>query len=246
MVQSTPSVRTTWETFVMLYLPPAQIAPWLRRLSAQLDTETGSERQQLVLAQTWDILARRTGNKDYAQLARQTAAKFESVPAGAAYAAFATGTFLEEDGDFAGAQAAYRRALARQPDLADARNNLAELLADHGGDLNEAVDLARQCVKDAPSASYYDTLADILGRAKNYDQALAAIIHATQLEPDNAKWRVHLAQQLAAAGKPEQAKMAIAELDLMTPGAKSLPQNYQTELEALRKQLNGASVTSTH
>jgi hypothetical protein len=38
----------------------------------------------------------------------------------------------------------------------------------------------------------------------------------------------------------------VAELDLMSPGIRSLPDSYQKELEALRKQLNSPSVSSTH
>jgi predicted Zn-dependent protease len=245
-VKSTPSVRSTWQTFVMLYLPPAQAEVWLRKLSAQMDAEKDSGRQQIVLAQSWDILARRTGSQDDAKLARDIVAKMEADPTNGAYAAFAAGTFSEEDGDFVGAQAAYRRALSRQANLTDAKNNLAELLANHGGDIKEAVDLAQQCVKESPTASCYDTLADIQGLAKNYDAALDAITQATQAEPDGAKWRVHLAKLLAEAGKTDQAKLAIAELDLMTPGVKSLPQNYRDELDALRKQLNSPSVSVTH
>jgi predicted Zn-dependent protease len=246
IAQTVPAARSTWQTFIIVYLPPASAEQWLNRLSDQLKTETGSDVAQVVLAQTWDVLARRSGNKAYAQLARQTASQLESNPAAGGYAAFATGNFLEEDGDKAGAEAAYRRALARKPDLTDARNNLAELLADRGGDLTEAIDQARQCVNASPQATYYDTLADILGRAKKYDDALAAMRTAVDIEPDNAKWRVHLAKLLLEARKPDEAKLAVAELDLMTPGVRSLPQNYLQELDNLRKQLNAASVSLTH
>jgi predicted Zn-dependent protease len=106
--------------------------------------------------------------------------------------------------------------------------------------------MARQCIKEAPRAIYYDTLADVLATAKQYDPAIAALQSAVHMEPDNAKWHVNLAKLLATSGKPDQAKLMISELDLMTPGVRSLNDAYRQKLDAVRRQLNSASVSTTH
>jgi tetratricopeptide (TPR) repeat protein len=245
LAQKYPAVQSVWLDFVVNGLPPDMAEQWLNRTATLLNSEPGSEMTQLGLADAWQLMGRRTGNKQFTQNARDLAARLEQVPAVSASAACVSGMLAGEAGDVATAEAAYRRALAKAP-IPDAQNNLAMLLADHGGDLNEAADLARQCVKNQPTANYYDTLAYILGRSKNYDDAVAAERTAMRLQPDNARWHVNLAKLLATSGKSDEAKLLVAELDLMSPGIRSLPDSYQKELEALRKQLNSPSVSSTH
>jgi tetratricopeptide (TPR) repeat protein len=245
VAQKYPPLQPIWLNFVISGLPPAMAEPWLNRTATLLDSETGSEMAQLSLADAWHLLGLRTGNKQYTQNARDLAARLEQVPAVSASAACVAGMLAGESGDIPAAEAAYRRALAKAP-IPDAQNNLAMLLVDHGGDMKEATDLIQQCVKNQPTANYYDTLGYILGQAKNYDQAVVAERMAMRMQPDNARWHVNLAKLLVASGKMDEAKSLLAELDLMTPGIQSLPDNYRHELDALRKQLNGPSVTSTH
>ena len=59
------------------------------------------------------------------------------------------------------AEAAYREAVEALPDNGEARNNLAWILYERGGDLAEAEELARQALALAPpgsEAAYRDTL----------------------------------------------------------------------------------------
>ena len=68
-------------------------------------------------------------------------------------------------GEYDQAEEAYREAAKALPDNAEARNNLAWVLYEQGGDLNEAEELARQAVALAPAGSeaqYQDTLDKIL------------------------------------------------------------------------------------
>ncbi|MBO1076628.1 tetratricopeptide repeat protein [Roseomonas marmotae] len=69
------------------------------------------------------------------------------------------GMAQQEGGDKAGATASYRKALAADPDNLLAMNNLAWLLADGGGDLDEALALASRAVERAPGTpAFLDTL----------------------------------------------------------------------------------------
>jgi Tfp pilus assembly protein PilF len=65
------------------------------------------------------------------------------------------GTLLAKTGETAKARAAYERALALQPDLAEASNDLGALLA-QGGDLNGAIDHFRAALASTPD--YPDAL----------------------------------------------------------------------------------------
>jgi tetratricopeptide (TPR) repeat protein len=244
-VQSNPAIRPAWINFAAGYLPPNLSEQWLTRMGTQMDSEPNSEGGQVDLALAWNILSRRTGDKKYSQMARQIIARLKQNPACGATVLLTDGIFLEEDGDTKGAEDAYRRSVAKE-DNAAAKNNLAMLLVDHGGDLNEAEDLARQCVKARPAATYYDTLADVLATARKYDQALVAMQSAMRLDPSNAKWHVNMAKLLVASGKPEQARVLIADLDLMNPGVRSLDDAHRQELDALRRQLSGPAASASH
>jgi tetratricopeptide (TPR) repeat protein len=244
-VLATPAIRPTWINFIARSLPAPIAEQWLTRMGTQLDSEPASAPTQVDLAVAWDLLSQRSGDKKYGQTARQMIDRLKQNPLTSANALFTSGMFLEEAGDFKGAEAAYRDSLAKGDNPA-AKNNLAMLLVSHGGDLNEAADLAQQCVKASPQATFYDTLADVLAAGKKYDQAVAAMQTALRLEPDNAKWHVNLAKLLVASGKTDQAKLLIAELDLMTPGVRSLNDAYRQDLETLRRKVSGAAASTSH
>lgn len=74
------------------------------------------------------------------------------------------GNLWHQLGDFAGAEQAYRRAIASLPERAEAWNNLAYVLASRGR-RGEAVDAARQAVRLAPADQepYLETLREISG-----------------------------------------------------------------------------------
>lgn len=68
-------------------------------------------------------------------------------------------------GEYDEAVDAYREAVKALPDNGEAKNNLAWVLYEQGGDLNEAEQLARQAVAQAPAgseAAYQDTLDKII------------------------------------------------------------------------------------
>jgi tetratricopeptide (TPR) repeat protein len=137
-------------------------------------------------------------------------------------------------GRTAEAEAAYREALARDPDSADALNNLAWLLYEEGERLPEAAELARRAVaRGGPDVHLaHDTLGRILRAAGDCAGAVAALEAARDSAPaaaaaldalflelalaerdcGDAAWRPRLEDLAASAADPEVAAAARREL----------------------------------
>ena len=174
-------------------------------------------------------------------------ASLEKDPVAGAEAALTAGLFNEEDGDFTAAQASYRLAI-QKGDLPYAKNNLAMLLGHHGGSLSEAVDLAHRCIAANSSgpdaATYYDTLAFLLDKPKQYDQAADAMQTALHMQPSNSRWHVNLARMFFEAGHRDKAQQTLQELEVMTPGVRGLPQEYRDQMDALKRQITAANIAA--
>ncbi|MBS0583922.1 MAG: tetratricopeptide repeat protein [Proteobacteria bacterium] len=89
------------------------------------------------------------------------------------------------DADRAAAEAAYRRALALQPDLSNALNGLSDQLMS-AGRYAEAVDLIRHSLLANPlSAPTHSRLAGVLMSTGRWDEAQAAIRKSLEIQPDS-------------------------------------------------------------
>ncbi|MBK7392805.1 MAG: tetratricopeptide repeat protein [Chloracidobacterium sp.] len=135
----------------------------------------------------------------------------EKKPAAQVYTMI--GILEDGRGNTAEAEANYRKALDIAPDSAIAANNLAWLLADHSGNLDEALQLASGAVaRNQNVAEYYDTLGWVYLKKGLTSPAVEQMKKAVALEESNAKktgttpkpdYRNRLAQALAkAGGKP--------------------------------------------
>ena len=92
-------------------------------------------------------------------------------------------------------------------DFLPAVNNLAYLLAEQNGNLNEALALAgkaKQIDPDDPAIS--DTLGLIYYRKGLYDYAIGELTAAAEKLPDNAVVRYHLGMAYARKGINEKAR----------------------------------------
>src|SRR5439155_20251033 len=77
-------------------------------------------------------------------------------------------------GDLKSAEDLYRRSLKIDADSGDALNNLAYLLLQRNGDLNEAKELVTRAIALAPGiAAFHDTLARIDERLEDREPSLA-------------------------------------------------------------------------
>jgi Flp pilus assembly protein TadD len=117
---------------------------------------------------------------------------------------------LQEIGRNGDAARYLRRVLQLRPGDANMMNNLAYLLADSGGDLKEATDLAQRALRAAPQEiSYRDTLGWIYLKSKQAQIALEIFRNLSEREPKNPEYRYHLAMAQAAKGQVPEAQASL-------------------------------------
>jgi Flp pilus assembly protein TadD len=101
----------------------------------------------------------------------------------------------------------YRAALQIVPDNPTLLNNVAYLLADTGGSLDEALKYARRALQiDSKQPRYSDTLGWIYFKQKLNDSALQVFRTLTASNPDNATFHYHLGMVLLQKGDKNNAK----------------------------------------
>jgi len=135
-------------------------------------------------------------------------------------------------GRYAEAQDAYRTTLKLDPENATAMNNLAYLLAMHGGGLDQALALARGAHARSPEApEVSDTLAVVLMKSGDNASALPLLMDAVGREPLEPLYRTHLAASLG-----QKADRSAREQELLDAlGGEPSEQNGQRITELLRK-----------
>jgi len=119
--------------------------------------------------------------------------------------------YLEIGGNEKAAIADYRHQLAIAPDDPAAMNNLALLLADTGGNLDEALGLVNKARQKVPTnPSFTDTLAWIYVKKNMNDTAVSVLSDLAKKYPHMAEFRYHLGVALLQKGDKQKAK---AELE---------------------------------
>jgi tetratricopeptide (TPR) repeat protein len=119
---------------------------------------------------------------------------------------FQRGALLEKRKSYREAEAAFRAALADDPDHAPTLNYLGYMLADRGERLDEAVDLVEHALKlDPDNGSYMDSLAWAYVRQKKYDIAEPLLRKAVAQLPTNSVVQDHLGDLLWATGRKQEA-----------------------------------------
>lgn len=114
---------------------------------------------------------------------------------------------LGDNGQMGEAQQGFRHVLALQPENADAMNNLAYVLSESGGDLDEALRLVRRALQKSPNEpEFTDTMGCIYLRKKMSATAVQTFNVAVQRRPDNATYRYHLGWALMEKGDKASAK----------------------------------------
>jgi tetratricopeptide (TPR) repeat protein len=120
------------------------------------------------------------------------------------------GMLEDAGGNHAEAEKHYRSALKIAPESAIAANNLAWILAENGGNLDEALTLAQKSVsRNQNSAGFYDTLGWIYFKKGLYAHAVEHLKKAVALDESEAlragktsdpAFRLRLAEALASSG----------------------------------------------
>jgi tetratricopeptide (TPR) repeat protein len=120
------------------------------------------------------------------------------------------GQIYEQRNDPAQAKAAYQKALAVNQDDVIAKNNLAWLLAEQGGNIDVALRLAqeaKQVVPDDPSIS--DTLGWIYVKKQSFGNAIQHLKVSVEKNPKKAIYHYHLGVALFRNGQKAEAKQSL-------------------------------------
>jgi tetratricopeptide (TPR) repeat protein len=129
---------------------------------------------------------------------------------------FAIGNVQEQLGRKAEAVASYRKALTKTPDNPLLLNNLAFLLAETGGNLDEAQQMVSTAIRKAPNLPQLkDTLAWVEVKQHHEAAALQILAALTKEHPDAVTYRYHYAVALIDSGNrsagKDQAETALSE-----------------------------------
>lgn len=128
------------------------------------------------------------------------------------------GMLEESRGNAAEAEKNYRRALEIMPDAPIAANNLAWLITETGGNLDEALTLSQKSVKQIQAAGFYDTLGWVYFKKGLYSPAIEQMKKAVALDetdakkngrPANASYRLRLGTALASTGDKMSARREV-------------------------------------
>jgi len=129
------------------------------------------------------------------------------------------GILEDAGGDTAQAEASYRKALEVAPETPIAANNLAWLIAENSGNLDEALRLATIAVtKNQYVAEYYDTLGYVYLKKDLIAPAVEQLKKAVTLEEENAHrtgatpnpgYRLRLGMALARSGDKTSARREV-------------------------------------
>lgn len=129
----------------------------------------------------------------------------------------ATATFLlaialAKTGRNVEAKAQYESLLKSHPDYFGAMNNLAFLLAETGGDLDQALSLAQRAVQKAPGQpDFSDTIGYVYLKKKMLDSAVRSFDSLVQKYPSNPTYRYHLGMALLETGDKAGARKEFEE-----------------------------------
>ena len=114
------------------------------------------------------------------------------------------------------AEAAFKKAIAVEPDNEDAVTGLASVYSDRG-DARSASDLLDKLTKKNPSPRAYLNLASNYEQMKEYSLAADALKKAINLDPTHAEWNAQLAQYEALAGRYDEALQTYQDLAKASP-----------------------------
>jgi tetratricopeptide (TPR) repeat protein len=135
-------------------------------------------------------------------------------------------------GEMAAAQESLKKALVINPRQASAANNLAWIYSEHGGDPEQALQLAQVAREAAPEDPHVaDTLGWILYKRGVYQRALGLLKESAARQPDSAEVHFHLGMTHHKLGDKAAAQQALnraLQLDGAFKGADEARQVLKT------------------
>ena len=154
-------------------------------------------------------------------------------------------------GEYTAAAGSYEKVLDRDPENARAMNNLANLIVDHGYDLNRAAMLALLLFKQSPhDPVVLDTLGWVLFRQGKTVMALPLLRMATLQAPSSTKL-YHLGAALLATGDLKEGRSQLTKALELSPSfreasqARALLGSLRGNHESKRSYLHSVVTTAT-
>jgi tetratricopeptide (TPR) repeat protein len=121
------------------------------------------------------------------------------------------GIILQVEGNVDGARDRFERVLRIDPEAAVAANNLAWIYAEHGGNLDVALQLAQTAQKRLPGvAQVSHTLGFIYYKKDLVSLAIRTFKLSAENDPGNALYQYHLGLAYAKAGETTNAKQSLS------------------------------------
>lgn len=140
-------------------------------------------------------------------LAKQEFEKAAQEAAARSYARARLGQIYEAAGDYDNARLSYEKAIAADPDNVIAKNNLAWLYAEHGGNLDMALRLAEEAKEKAPDdPTITDTLGWIYVKKGSYEAAIANLRISVAKNPHDPAGLYHLGTAYYKMGRTADAR----------------------------------------
>jgi tetratricopeptide (TPR) repeat protein len=141
----------------------------------------------------------------------QARQQFEKVAAendsNRSFAMLRIGQIYERKGDFVNARQAYESALAANSANVPAKNNLAWIYAEHGGNIDEALKLAEEAKEQAPNdPGIADTLGWIYVKKGAYQAAIENLKTSAAKDPRNGSYLYHLGTAYYKLGRNDEAR----------------------------------------
>lgn len=123
------------------------------------------------------------------------------------YALYRIGQIYERKGDFAKAESSYENSVSADPDNVLAKNNLAWLYAEHGGNVDVALKLAEEAREKAPNEpGIGDTLGWIYVKKGSYEAAVENLKDSAAKDPNNPSYLYHLGMAYYKMGRNAEAR----------------------------------------
>jgi len=134
----------------------------------------------------------------------------------------AAGMLLQAEGNVKEARVRYERAVAVDPKASVAANNLAWIIAETGGDLNQALQLAQTATSTSPDVpEMMDTLGWIYYKKDLASLAIPLFARSAEKQPANATYHYHLGLAYSHTGEPAKAKAAFDRALTANPSAET-------------------------
>lgn len=235
--------RSTWLALAGLQKDAVASAAWIGQVTPLISQDAPGERFDL--ANAWYAVGVRFNASDALEAAGQVLEPLLTDSRSSAQIWLLAGQLDVARSNFPAAEMAYRQAMKVDPQSADAQNNLAYVLWEHGRDqdLAEARQLAEAAIAARPrDAKYYDTLARIQERAGDQKGAIQNFRNAMTRDPRSLEAMIGLANLLSRERPTRQeARDLILKIQQLLDLNPNIPavvrKQYQVTREALATSL---------